>query len=1280
MLQEKYKGKVTQIHKIALNNLTKLLNEDPESLQYFKYTTSAKPLSADQRKVNNTAMIRELEQERDRTKYETFLTQWLKTATQMAESAQPNNSTAGHQPPMEHNKLTVTRKRKRKPTKSQALDKKYKRELRQVADTGLQEDEVMVDDKEYEKESTWTYDKSTMNFLNKPVQTNPPGKHLETKRTRGPRQHRGNKRKNRKHEGANDFQAQPAKKHAPSRAIQRQYEVLEILYERKVNIGGAKHRHAIRTHTTEAEKEAGVDPEKLTQLQVAVQWSHTYVPGNQLQQVLTHHEEMGYKPSIRFHKCTPRGRKGEILHLQNETEVLYEQQTPILLQKDGTRYTGKAWQSRCVHKFTKYSRYSNIYKIIWAPKLEPLETVRTAPGFQQAYARYQKRINAKQPVKLQVSQEQMRDIARQSGNTEKRLQDPLPPRIRNKLHFHHDEVKPGLDILPPGRYTLQQLKIPTKEGKQTIVYGCYSPKGQLIDTIATDRVDRLYSQFQRYAQEAKLTYNLEVGTFEEEIAKLLRRYSKTYKHNGRTKTNLKNHWANPPPIMKFIKNVIKAVIERFASPLNSTYDTYFSLYPQDAVFGAYIDAFAYQYGGTAENNTEYEPHYMDRDIRYSLMAAASEHEPYVAIHILPKWAATAYRKYEGKAGLHKLTTISREHFKFKTPDHWRGTQTYADTPNWDVNLYIVYNNSGLEQYWDEVNAIKEAAELATALGCKLEWSWPKTKTSNRHQLKPTRKYKSLPKLPPIREAIPQLHYKNDSTHPLLTFPGMNVYTDGSAIQREDGKQYIGAGMYDAHKNVSITINPAGKGPTNTITRAELAGILIAQMYTREHSCTTQTELHIFTDSKASMQQLQRMAQDPHTLRKHKHRHLLNKILKEATEIIEHHPIDIHIWKVRGHSNIHGNEMADKAAGTAAKQNMAGEQCEMEVDEHTDPYCDIHWAEYVHTEDDGTEQWRYVSDLNKHLRGEIRTHLGCGNCKEGQYSRAWDVITPDIYQAAMIAQWRRCNYATMRQVTKARAGHIYNKKHAVWFGKACDSSCPLCGEPDSTTHILSRCQALKSHHIERHNKAARMMIRAIAAGVKGRYLMWADVGKYSKLGKIATLKRKSLPEWLLPKRLRTRVQEHMDDDDKRKRLTDYNPKPDLVFMEKITEETLNTLEKMESTTKYNPELRKIQQASKIHILEFGYCSDTRWKAKFEEKTQQHRALAATMTELGWQVQVHAIVIGNTGMIPRNVYDTLLYLGVTKPQAQRCLADVATYSGNKVREIVAERRRLEQRAPG
>ena len=77
-------------------------------------------------------------------------------------------------------------------------------------------------------------------------------------------------------------------------------------------------------------------------------------------------------------------------------------------------------------------------------------------------------------------------------------------------------------------------------------------------------------------------------------------------------------------------------------------------------------------------------------------------------------------------------------------------------------------------------------------------------------------------------------------------------------------------------------------------------------------------------------------------------------------------------------------------------------------------------------------------------------------------------------------------------------------------------CPLCGQPDSGSHMLGGCThpEVKKMVIHRYDEAHRIIINAINKGKKGSSLLIADVGTATTLGNLG-VHHKRIPEWVLP---------------------------------------------------------------------------------------------------------------------------------------------------------------------
>ena len=112
---------------------------------------------------------------------------------------------------------------------------------------------------------------------------------------------------------------------------------------------------------------------------------------------------------------------------------------------------------------------------------------------------------------------------------------------------------------------------------------------------------------------------------------------------------------------------------------------------------------------------------------------------------------------------------------------------------------------------------------------------------------------------------------------------------------------IGAGVYNATRGTSHSINPTGSGATNTITRAELAAIASAlQLMGQEQ------DEKIATNSQASICMIAKYMDSPQTLQQCKHKIMLKDIVAQLLARARK-GLQTRILKVKSHIRIQGNE-------------------------------------------------------------------------------------------------------------------------------------------------------------------------------------------------------------------------------------------------------------------------------------------------------------------------------------------------------------------------------------
>jgi ribonuclease HI len=185
-----------------------------------------------------------------------------------------------------------------------------------------------------------------------------------------------------------------------------------------------------------------------------------------------------------------------------------------------------------------------------------------------------------------------------------------------------------------------------------------------------------------------------------------------------------------------------------------------------------------------------------------------------------------------------------------------------------------------------------------------------------------------------------MHGSNlDIRPPILKYnPAIIWYTDGSKKSVE-GSDLIGARVFNPIENVRLKIDPSGQASTNTITRAKLLAILGA-LQQIEHSNTDEI---IATDSQTCMHMIHKHLYKAHKHAECKHKELLQAIV---TILLRRGKTDSHttFMKVKSHTGIQGNEVADRLAGEATDRSSCNQQVTVLVG--NDGLKDMFWPTKV----------------------------------------------------------------------------------------------------------------------------------------------------------------------------------------------------------------------------------------------------------------------------------------------------------------------------------------------
>ena len=203
-----------------------------------------------------------------------------------------------------------------------------------------------------------------------------------------------------------------------------------------------------------------------------------------------------------------------------------------------------------------------------------------------------------------------------------------------------------------------------------------------------------------------------------------------------------------------------------------------------------------------------------------------------------------------------------------------------------------------------------------------------------------------------------------------------IYTDGSAGESSQG-QRIGAGVYCAESSMQLIIVPCTISATNTITRAELVASYATLQEVGPHDCT------IATDSLASMLSINRALWDDPCHNESPHAVLLTEIAKL---ILHRSQLNLRtaMIKVKSHTGVQGNEMADQLANAAQQPD----HCQLSISLGNHAFNNQMRPQILKRSSNpqagGQPAWQTASNLHSCLQTHVASTHAKGLTTPGQY--------------------------------------------------------------------------------------------------------------------------------------------------------------------------------------------------------------------------------------------------------------------------------------------------------
>ena len=372
----------------------------------------------------------------------------------------------------------------------------------------------------------------------------------------------------------------------------------------------------------------------------------------------------------------------------------------------------------------------------------------------------------------------------------------------------------------------------------------------------------------------------------------------------------------------------------------------------------------------------------------------------------------------------------------------------------------------------------------------------------------------------------------------------------------------------------------------------------------------------------------------------KHRHL--NIITRIADNISSAGCTVHLWKVRSHIGIVGNEIADDIAVGMSTGKIDHQAADTErYDTPSNNRNNMYWVyteqEIVPKENEPPEnknepQTAYVpmANMTEALKDHVHRLRKLGNSnQETIYFGAWQSaekkLDPEHSHAFMtsslVSGYQR------KLALQYRFGLLPSQKLMHRYKKAETDRCPLCGDPDGGHHAVSGCRQLSKATTLRHNEAGTAIVEAIYHGSKGNQLIASDVGankRREEKGRPKIIMGRTISAAALPPAIPTRVRQHLMEDSI----------PDAVL--------------------YHYDRKKRRRC--YTIVEIKYSRDTDPEAQIARAEAQHAQLADTIKTYDPTAQVQRcnLMLGVSGAIYRSTVQHLQTdLGIDGPELKALL---------------------------
>jgi hypothetical protein len=309
----------------------------------------------------------------------------------------------------------------------------------------------------------------------------------------------------------------------------------------------------------------------------------------------------------------------------------------------------------------------------------------------------------------------------------------------------------------------------------------------------------------------------------------------------------------------------------------------------------------------------------------------------------------------------------------------------------------------------------------------------------------------------------------------------------------------------------------------------------------------------------------------------------------------------HLHKVRAHTNILGNEEADKLAKEGSKIILVS-------DTPYQPYESAHSTPYWWCRDDDHPYRGPIRHLKSYLE-KLEKEENENTAKSFDNINKW-INNPLIDNKISNDFW------TNPTVTDSQITQLLKFRYGQYMGLFPNINCSLCRmtQPDTWLHILLCCTEPHIHklRINRHNKAVHEIRKLLISNTKARCFILVNVGKSD-----GQTQENTVPNWLLPCSCNNQTQRCQ---------CNARLRPDILCIRNHPYNAKPPQEPNHTLT--------------IQFIEFTYCNDRYSPDKIQEKKDKYIGLINDIKARGWKVDsLITLTAGARGSMHKNTVSEL-----------------------------------------